>query len=331
MTVSAVYELPVPIWVMSAALGQRLAAGCRGVHFDLVMPQQHEPHGLPPALEGLASRPELAADVEWASDRYAGHIPDSLKPAVLLFRVGIENVTAPPPAPHRSWAGPHDQLVDVIDAWFDALRTWAEVVSGQDLDPRHRVYDAEAHGVGLTFLDPAHDGALGMTLGTSRVRPLKAAEWARIVERVRAGALPPLEEIISRDSRAAFARGSRRRAVIEAATATEIVLGRYLRAHKDRLPEAQLRRLSERSALGELISIADNAGIEFAVPLEDLRALKRLRDAAAHRGTVPTGWAGDLESLRAVQTMIDFLSAHGPYRRTATTESDGSEWIVAED
>jgi len=66
-----------------------------------------------------------------------------MPPAVLLVRVGLANVTAPPHA-YRSWDGAKDQLVEVTDAWFDRLRTWVEVITGQDLDPWHRTYAAQA-------------------------------------------------------------------------------------------------------------------------------------------------------------------------------------------
>ncbi|MFI9387888.1 hypothetical protein [Kutzneria sp. NPDC052558] len=61
-----------------------------------------------------------------------------------------------------------------VDKWFDDVRTWAEVVTGQDLDPRYRVYDAESAGTGLTFIEPPHDGPLGLTITTPRILPLHA-------------------------------------------------------------------------------------------------------------------------------------------------------------
>lgn len=87
-------------------------------------------------------------------------------------------------------------------------------------------------------------------------------------------------------------------------------------------PEAQRGRLKDRTALGDFISIAETSGLELALPFDRLRRLNELRNDAAHRGAAPGNWeAGD-----AVRVMIDFLRAHGPFRRTGEREPDGEEW-----
>ena len=221
---------------------------------------------------------------------------------------------------------PEHQLAEYVNRWFDVVRTWVEVVTGQDLDPNHRVYDAESVGAGLTFIEPPHDGALGLTITTPRVLPLRSQEWADILGFVRDGKEPPLEEVLSRDSRAAQRRNANRRAIIDAATALEIALGRHVRGLADQLPETQRRRISERTALGDYISIAEHSGLQLAVPVDRLRWLNNLRNDAAHRGAAPGNW----EAVEAVQVMIDFLGAHGRFRRTGEREPDGGEWVVVD-
>ena len=131
---------------------------------------------------------------------------------------------------------------------------------------------------------------------------------------------------LSRDSRAAQRRNANRRAIIDAATALEIALGRHVRGLADQLPETQRRRISERTALGDYISIAEHSGLQLAVPVDRLRWLNNLRNDAAHRGAAPGNWkAGE-----AVQVMIDFLGAHGRFRRTGEREPDGGEWVLAD-
>ncbi|WP_247686730.1 hypothetical protein [Micromonospora sp. C31] len=205
------------------------------------------------------------------------------------------------------------------------MRTWTEVLTGQDLDPNHRVYDAESVGAGLTFIEPPHDGALGFTITTPRVLPLRAREWADILGFVRDGKEPPLEEVLSRDARAAHRRNAYRRAIIDAATALEIALGRHVRSHVDQLPERQRGRISERTALGDYISIAEHSGLQLAVPVDRLRWLNKRRNDAAHRGAAPGHW----EAGNAVQVMIDFLGVHGRFRRTGGREPDGGELVLA--
>jgi hypothetical protein len=94
----------------------------------------------------------------------------------------------------------------------------------------------------------------------------------------------------------------------------------------DQLPATQRQRISERTALGDYISIAEHSGLQLAVPVDRLRWLSRLRNDAAHRGGAPSHW----DAGSAVQVMIDFLSAHGLLRRTGEREPDGGEWVLAD-
>jgi hypothetical protein len=327
MDVRAIFELPVHIWVMCDALDTTYPTGYGELRFNIVMPDDRPPVGGPPDVPGIASSEgeELTGEqVVWVQE-YGAHIPESLRPATALHRVAVTDVEGPS-YDHRSWFTPEYQLAEYINKWFNEVRTWTEIVTGQDLDPDHRVYDAESVGAGLTFIEPPHDGALGITITTPRVRPLRAQEWAGVLELVRDGKEPPLEEVLSRDARAAHRRGAYRRAIIDAATALEIVLGRHVRSRADQLPERQQARIGKRTALGDYISIAEHSGLQFAVPVVRLRWLNILRNDAAHRGAAPGHWeAGD-----AVQVMIDFLGAHGRLRRTGAREPDGGGWVLAD-
>jgi hypothetical protein len=325
MDVRAIFELPVHIWVMCEALNSTYPTGYGELRFNVVMPDDRPPVGGPPDVPGIASRAELTGEqVVWVQE-YGAHIPESLRPATALHRVAMTDVKGPS-FDHMLWFTSEHQLAEYVDKWFDDLRTWVEVVTGQDLDPRHRVYDAESVGTGLTFIEPPRDGALGLKITTPRILPLSAQEWAGILRSVRDGEQPPLEEVLSRDARAAHRRNDTRRAIIDAATALEIVLGRHVRGLADQLPESQRNRINERSALGDYISIAQDSGLQLAVPADRLRRLKNLRNDAAHRGEAPGHWAAG----EAVQMMIDFLGAHGPFRRKGERESDGGEFVLAD-
>jgi hypothetical protein len=326
MDVSAIFELPVHIWVMCDALAAKYSTGYGELRFSVVLPTDQPPLGGAPDVPGIASRTELTGDqVVWAQE-YGAFIPESLRPATALHRVAMTDVDGPTYDDHRSWLTPDNQLARYVNRWFDDVRTWAEVATGQDLDPNHRVYDAELAGDGLTFIEPSHDGAVGITVTTPHVRPLRAQEWAFILGLVRDGKEPPLEEVLSRDARAAHRRDADRRAIIDAATALEIALGRHVRSVADQLPATQRQRISERTALGDYIAIAEHSGLQLAVPVDRLRWLSRLRNDAAHRGAAPSHW----DAGSAVQVMIDFLSAHGLLRRTGEREPDGGEWVLAD-
>ncbi|MFI7025185.1 hypothetical protein ACIBMZ_20955 [Micromonospora sp. NPDC049900] len=320
MEVKAIFELPMHIWVMCDALDATYPTGYDKLRFNVVMPVDRPPSGGPPPVLGVESRTESVGEqVVWTQE-YAAQVPESLRPATALHRVVVTDVEGPS-YDHKPWFTPEHQLAQYINTWFDDLRTWAEIVTGQDLDPNHRVYDAELVGTGLTFIEPPHDDALGFKITTPRVRPLSGQEWAFILGLVRDGREPPLEEVLSRDSRAAHRRHANRRAIIDAATALEIALGRLVRSRADELPERQRGRIGGRTALGDYISIAEHSGLQLAVPVDRLRWLNNLRNDAAHRGAAPGHWeAGD-----AVQVMIDFLGAHGPLRRTGAREPGGGE------
>jgi len=283
MDVSAIFELSVHIWVTCDALAAQYSTGYGELRFSVVLPTDQPPLGGAPDVPGIAPRAELTGgQVVWAQE-YAAFIPESLRPATALHRMAMTDVDGPAYDDHRSWLTPDIQLARCVNRWFDDVRTWAEIVTGQDLDSNHRVYDAELDGAGLTFIEPSHDGAVGITVTTPHVRPLRAQEWAFILGLVRDGKQPPLEEVLSRDARAAHRRGASRRAIIDAATALEIVLGRYVRSVADQLPATQQQRISERTALGGYISIAENSGLQLAPPVCRLREVNRLRNNAAHR------------------------------------------------
>lgn len=324
MDVTAVYELPVPIWVTCSALGRTYPTGYGGLRFEVMMPQDRPPTGVGPVVAGIMIPDSLVGEsVVWTRE-YGAFIPNSLRPATAVHRVVITAVEAPTD-PARSWRGPDRQLAELVDAWFDRVRTWAEIVSGQDLDPHHRIYDAEISGAGLTFIAPPHEGSLGMTLTTPSVLPLRAQEWQVILAAVRDGQQPPLEELLSRNARAAERRGFHRRATIDAAAALEVALARILAGQADRLPGVQRARLGRGPTLGAYISIAKESGVQFDVAFEDLWRLSRSRNDAVHLGQAPTAW----ETTSLVQVAIDFLGAHGLSRRTSKREPDGSEWVTA--
>lgn len=325
MDVKAVYEFPVPIWLMCVSLGRAYGTGYGPLRFDVVMPENVPPFGGPPAVEGAReaiARPK--EQVVWAQE-YAAFIPDSLQPATAVHRVALTAIEGPS-YDDRSWLTLDNQLAQSIDRWFDNVRTWAEIVTGQDLDPRHQVYDAETIGAGLTFIEPPRQDAQGLRLTTRHVSPLREEEWATILDLVREGTEPPLEEVLSRDARAAQRRGANRRAVLDAATALEIGLGRHIRSLVAELPERQQNQINERTALGGYISIAEHSHLELAVDVERLREVNKLRNDAAHRGEAPDSWA----AVTAVQVMMDFLGAHGRYRRTGTSELDGGELVLGQ-
>ena len=173
MDVRAVFELPVHIWVMREALGRDLPDWLRPAPVRRRDADDGSPTAGPPAVEGIESRPELTGGTSCGPTSTAPSFPSRLCPRPPSF--GSASPTSrDPPTTTRSWFTPEHQLAEYVTPWFDNVRTWVEVVTGQDLDPNHRVYDAEAVGAGLTFIEPPNDAALGLRsrrLASSRCAP----------------------------------------------------------------------------------------------------------------------------------------------------------------
>lgn len=303
-TVTAIYELPVPIWVSCAALSGTYPSGYGRVQFDVVMPQDRAPVGGPPVIDGVETTQPLDGElVAWTTE-YAADVPEEFQPATALLRIVITAVEAPTDTA-RSWRGPDQQLGEIIKFWFDQVRSWVEICTGQDLDPGHRVYDAETVGAGLTFIAPPREGDLGLQLTTRHIQPVTAAEWQLILAAVRDGKEPPLERLLIRDANAAFARRFYRRAIIDAAAALEITLVRILDERIEDLPVPQRKRLEGGATLGSSIDIAKVSGFEFEVPFEDLKRLNKARNDAVHRAQAPDYF----ETLILLQVVGNFLGS----------------------
>ncbi|RAM37719.1 hypothetical protein [Arthrobacter globiformis] len=257
--------------------------------------------GGPPVVDGVVLPESVDGKlVEWTT-KYAATIAKEFQPATAIRRIVITAVEAPPDTT-RSW-GADQQLGEYIQFWFDGVRTWAEIETGQDLDPNHRVYTAETVGAGLTFIAPKHEDVLGFRLSSPPVEPVTASGWQLILAAVRDDIEPPLGLLLYRDARAAYARGFFRRAIIDAAAALELALAGILKSRIGDLPGKQRKRLEGRPTLGASINIAEVSGIKFDVPYEKLKELNSARNDAVHRAQAP----GALETSALLCVAGEFL------------------------
>lgn len=295
------YALPVPIWLSQDALGKAYETGLGDLRFQLHLPVA-EPLG-PEASKGrvgsraptirgreLAELDAAIADAPnripaW-TQRFAASIDPENEPAMALLRCVITDVT---------FAGTDADSSDLtyrlarsINLWFDHLRTWVEVLTGQDLNPYHRVYDAEDHGRDLTFIEPKVIGSVSSRFTTSHITPIGESAWTDSLRAVMDGRRPPLEYVLLRDAYASNLRGETRRAVLELGTATELVLSRYLLKlqQKDGLGRHQELDIG-RQTLGRFVDIVMDLEVLSRYHNEGLRKFKSMRNDAAHRGQNP--------------------------------------------
>jgi hypothetical protein len=324
MNVTAIFELPVPIWISTGVLGERITSGFGSVTFDVLMPTDDGPAGGPPRVEGVEVPTVVDGSLElltWAQ-RFAAFPSD--RDSTAVCRVVVQTNGAA-----NRWSDPY-ALARAIDPWFNAVRTWAETITGQDLDPDHRVYSATAHGARLTILEPipTTEGPIALTLETPNVIPVPADRWRHILAQVAAGTEPPLEEQLSRDSRAAFARNQLRRSVIDAASAAEIVLHQVVSTQVTTadMPNREYRKKFEaldNQPLGGLVTIVEKVGVDLGVDPASLKELSKVRDDAIHRGVTPT----HQNAYDVVQASIKLLGRQGPWKRAESLPDFVSEWV----
>ncbi len=183
-----------------------------------------------------------------------------------------------------------DQVLESIDPWFDRFRSWVEVLTGQDLDP------SPAHETGWTG-----GSALRLRLvddpGVDRRRPrfrmtiiednpLSAEQLRGALALASDGHWPADELLLLRDARAALARGQARKAVLDAATAAELAVGRMLQAQLAAVAPPLADALTSGKTLGPMVQLLRKAGV--AIPDQTEKQLVAVRNAVVHRSKWPS-------------------------------------------
>jgi hypothetical protein len=193
-----------------------------------------------------------------------------------------------------------DELFRTANGWHDVFRSWIEVVTLQDLDHVHPRWTAHVEGAGLATFAPdgsrlGHGGI--MRLDTHWPTPATTALVNNAIAAASDGRYPPLAHQLLRDARAAYYREQPRKAILDAATATEI----SLTAIADR---AGLTPAGKFLMLGQLLSKLDangNLGPGVAQQLTDL--VVQPRNKAVHEGVVPNSWES-AEACKAAQRAV---------------------------
>lgn len=317
-----VYDLPIHVFVRPDVLGSRVPTAAGKLRFEVLAPVRVADAAVdvvvPPPLPLVADDDEALGESPWVMNY--GAFTDG--PAVALCRVGIaarvdsaESLTAARWNEGSPRAVVHDALAHRVEVWFDAVRSWVEVLTGQDLNHRHPVYDATLHGHGLKLWDGSALAPPGLlTLTTPAVNPLNLSGWTSVLARVAEGAEPPAEHLLARDARAAAVRRETRKAVLDAAAAAELVLNGLLAHELTGLPDTTRSAIqAEHRTLGRLVDLLARARPDVADRRDDLKHLTTVRNRAAHRGTAP-----DYDdAVRAVDTATELTLLHVPLDRAA--------------
>nr|WP_296774209.1 hypothetical protein [Rhodococcus sp. (in: high G+C Gram-positive bacteria)] len=319
--VSAVYEFPRPIWVSRDVQGQRFDTRIGPIVATVVMPVAVPPKGYgmwgPPELAGvpgnamapvedesslrLDAYADGAAVVNPAWDTpFAADVRGD--PATALRTVGLELSEDPAALTHNDTLSsiedsersgrfsvqgtPEARIADLagrhIERWFTRVAEWVSVLTQQDLDHRHQIYDASLLGPGFRHWD----GGWRVTSATYSIPSITAigSDSLRTVLRD-AGARkrPPLEWQLLLQAGHSINRGYFRRAVLDCATAAEICLTRLVENSSSLAGKpgasAGLRGLSNWLTAHEQQVYVQDA--QFV-------ALTKLRNTVVHNGIEPT-------------------------------------------
>lgn len=304
--------LPIPIVVEPEALGLtvkgRVGAATVITHVpfhqepdpeldtdDLTLTMSVQRGDPPPPTTGRVLRDWGEAPT---SDREA---PTQLRR--LLFRVaGVEADLGEP----RRGVGPTlaDRLCDEVfrfgNRWLDLVRSWVEVLTLQDLDHVHPRWTAHIEGAGIaTFnIDGSRLGSGGiMRLDSDSPTPAAADVIRTALREAGEDRYPPLAHLLLRDARAAWYRDQARRALIDAATATEVSLSAVA-------ANAGLLSPGKFLMLGPLVSNLEASGhitLDVASQLRDV--VIEPRNKAVHEGAEPSSWDA-AEACKAAQLRV---------------------------
>jgi hypothetical protein len=200
------------------------------------------------------------------------------------------------------WLGPRlDEAL--LMPWWDALSSWIEVVTGQDLATPGERRPKRPQTFHLWGGTP--DGTVRPLPMVFHGKPfpqtpvLTAAGLLRCMSAVAQGMAAPPERLHLSDARMLHNNGEWRRAVIDAATAAEVGMTSWLDANAD--PQVA----NKRRTLGKLWPVYQDLG--GAVPDDFQKLVVDPRNDAAHRGMSLTREQSEA-AINATATLLDGTS-----------------------
>lgn len=215
-----------------------------------------------------------------------------------------------------------DGLFTGVENWFRLASAWIETLGPFDMGLHGNLPSVTVPGEGLSLVT-SQDGEFSLP-GESRTIQvlggssdgLAPTQLQVAVDRASSFLAPAEEQQLLADARAAVRRGGYRRAVIDAGTAVELVLGSRLEQALGALDERTREGLmAENRSLGRLVELAMKTDISRLPQDTNLNLVAR-RNHAVHRNRLPT----NQQAQRAVEIAQEVV---GPATDT-DSEVDGS-------
>lgn len=247
----AVYRLPVGLTFAGSCLGTSTPVQIAGLDGRLYLPAYaihpgSNPYIVPPARDDL---PPLAR--RYLLDRDDPNDPLSwglvtrwnaktleiayAKIGALLFRfrqVKAEDIRYSNYLHGRGnpIGGAVERLFAHFDAWFERVRLWVRVLIDQDVDEDVESSQVSVTGQNLEVLTIDNETvslprrANSIRINMLEIEALDEQHWRRVLELASAGSSPPVEYALVSSGRIQLRAHQYRRAVIDAATAVDVVL-----------------------------------------------------------------------------------------------------------
>lgn len=183
-----------------------------------------------------------------------------------------------------------DQLFAQVDLWFERVAAWVAILGEQPMDLAGRIRSSFAEGEGLVLAaldDVGHTDPV--TVGWAmyqhhKFQPLNKETWLRAVELGAAYVRPPPAYTLIAEASTALALEDYRLAVIQAATAVEVVASERLEADLTALASPLTSALlTERRTLGRLVGLLRDV---YDLPA-GIAQFVEVRNRAIHKNYVP--------------------------------------------
>lgn len=315
VTVPAQYQLPHHIWVDYSVIGHTFHTYIGPVRAKIIMPLRTN------SSTDLTAHPHVpgAPDEAWSTEdqwstTYAAFGTDN-KTALRRIALELSEEGRPIPA-YRPYPAkpthPAQQVAKLgtytaacVEEWFKRVADWTSVVTGEDVNHRHPIYNATTIGPGFSYWAGSKWEDGGFRAMMPEPRALTRISLQAILDRVAEHEEPPIEHQLTRDSVAAFRRDDPRKAVLDAATAVEICL---IRLVQDTEHATGTKCKDTKGLIPRSNWLESNASAYTADP--GLKKLAKIRNAVIHAGESVT--IDDADDI--VRTAIAIVEEHGRSR-----------------
>lgn len=250
-----IITFPVPIEFKNAALGIRRTINVGGLKGVIYLPTQNIPEIgqafselRPPAvrnidlatrIQNLSADPDISVTSCWGR-YFTWHLDDVEKTAIASVQRAAVAFPAPQGNNVLSVESLAQKCIAQFPTWGARLADWIEVLTGQDLNASHPWEPAvsKQRWTSTAWIYPAVKKVTYTYVNSSLSvyfskgeQALDAEGWTSAIRAANSGRDIPDVWALVRDARAAQRRRLYRRAILDAATAAELIIDRQLRGN----------------------------------------------------------------------------------------------------